>query len=180
MKTLLLCGALCALSALPVLAQTRAQPAPGAGGAVFQLPPSVKNVVSIDAHNLLIIESERNGQTQYTTSLVKHVYSGGIARVFGGTVVPTAVFVSPVGAQFAQNIGGGTGTGVAQAGGANLGGNGFGGNGGFNNGGFNNGGFNNGAITRQNFTGNGGFSLGPFNGTLATNNGTVNLQVRPR
>ena len=100
-----LAGALLCTPALAQFGQGRGGNVGGAnqnqfgagGGAVFQLPPSVQNVVSIDALNTLIIASdgERPGETQYTPVLIKHVYSGGIARLFGGTAVPTAQFASP-------------------------------------------------------------------------------------
>ncbi len=59
---------------------------------VFNLPPGVSKLVSIDAQNVLLAELT-NGQ--YQLLAVQHVYSGGIARLFGGAVIPTAAFVSP-------------------------------------------------------------------------------------
>lgn len=161
MKNLLFCALTGALLCTPALAQQPAQQrqgagqnnAAGAGGnAVFQLPPSVQNVVSIDALNMIIIASDgqRPGETQYTPSVIQHVYSGGIARLFGGTAVPTAQFATPGLMNGAQNGGNGGGNGnggfggnqngVSNFGGNNNGGgqNGFGGNGGFNGGGFGN------------------------------------------
>lgn len=190
MKNLLLCaltGALTgALLCTPALAQQPAQQrqgagqnnAAGAGGnAVFQLPPSIQNVVSIDALNMIIIASDgqRPGETQYTPSIIQHVYSGGIARLFGGTAVPTAQFATPGLMNGAQNGGngnsgnsvggfGGNQNGVSNFGGNNNGGgqNGFGGN---NNGGFGGGGFGS-AILRGN-----GFN---------TQNGNVIVNARVR
>ena len=189
MKNLLLCALAGALLCTPALAQpgrggnngnTNFGAQGGAngganGGAVFQLPPSVQNVVSIDALNMIVIASEgaREGETQYTPTIIQHVYSGGIARLFGGAVVPTAQFATPGlmngGGQGGNNNGGfganGVQNGFNGAGGINNGG-GFGG-GGFGGGGFGGGGFQNGALG-----GNG------FNTQAA--NPIVNLRVRPR
>lgn len=170
----------------------------GNGGAVFELPPSVQNVVSIDALNMIIIaqDGEREGETQYTTSIIKHVYSGGIARLFGGTSVPTAQFATPGllngggnnggfggnNGGFGGNNGGFGGNnggfgGNNQNGGGNFGGNGnnggFGGNG-FNNGGFGNGGFGN------NFGGFGNTILQGQGFNTQNQNVTANARVRSR
>ena len=70
----------------------------GNNGAVLPLPRGVNNVISIDAHNIILaeVESEDNpDETEYKAFTINHVYSGGIARVLGGTIVPTEVFVSP-------------------------------------------------------------------------------------
>ena len=171
MKNLLGCAITGALLCTPAFAQPQQQRGNGnnnfgaQNGAVFQLPPSVRNVVSIDALNMIIIASdgEREGETVYTPTIIQHVYSGGIARLFGGTAVPTAQFVTPG----LMNGGGNNGNnGVSSAnnngfGGQNNGGNtnGFGNNGGFNNGGFgNNGGFNNGATFQNGFLNGNGFN----------------------
>ncbi len=165
MKNLLLCAIAGALLCTPALAQ----PQRGNGnnnfgaqnGAVFQLPPRVKNVVSIDALNMIIIASdgEREGETRYTPSIIQHVYSGGIARLFGGTAVPTAQFATPGLMNGVGNNGIGNNGGF---GGQNNGGNtnGFGNNGGFNNGGGfgNNGGFNNGATFQNGVLNGNGFN----------------------
>ena len=163
MKRFLLCAALCAWSALPTLAQNPVNNPNQTNSGIFQLPPSVQNVVSIDAQNLLIIASQNNGQTAYTPLLIQHVYSGGIARLFGGSVVPTAQFATPgllngntqngqTGVTTFGGNGGGVGNGANFGGGGNFGG-----------------GF-----------GNGGFTNGVFNGTRAANSGVTNLQIRPR
>ena len=190
MKNLLLCALSGALLCTPAFAQQQRggnnqNNAFGAqGGAVFQLPPSVQNVVSIDALNMLIIASdgEREGETQYTPTIIQHVYSGGIARLFGGTVVPTAQFVSP---------------GVMNGGGNQNNGGGFGGNNVQNGGGFGGGNVQNGGGFGGGFGGNvqngGGFG-GGFGGNVAfgntvlqgngfnTQNGNfvANLRVSPR
>lgn len=172
MKHLLLCGALVAC-ALPALAQN---PVAAGNGGVFRLPPNVKNIVSIDAHNLLIVESEVNGQTQYTPMIIKHVYSGGIARLFGGGVVPTAQFVTPGAMTVGQNS--------PVISGQNA--NGFGGNQNFGGGNVNGntqnlgGGFINNSISRDTFNGQGAWKSGVFNGTISTGNAVTNLQIRPR
>ena len=103
MKPLLFGAIAGALLCTPALAQQQVQQAGnnanfGAqNGAILQLPPGVQNVVSIDAFNMVIIASdgEQPGQTRYTPTRIKHVYSGGIARLFGGFSVPTAQFVTP-------------------------------------------------------------------------------------
>ena len=181
-----LAGALLCTPALAQFGQGRGGNVGGAGGnnfgagggAVFQLPPSVQNVVSIDAQNMLIIASdgERPGETQYTPVLIKHVYSGGIARLFGGTAVPTAQFVSPG----TMNGGGLGGNNNGFGGGQN----GFGGNnGGF--GGGQNGGFGGGVQNGGGF-GGGGFGGGTFqNGILSgqgfnTQNTNIIVNARVR
>jgi hypothetical protein len=78
------------------------------GGATLPLPEGVKSLVSIDAYNMLLAEVDNDGQTDYAPIIVRHVYSGGIARLFGGTSVPTDQFVSP-GQLNGNNNGGGFG-----------------------------------------------------------------------
>ena len=150
-------------------------------GAVFQLPQGVQNIVSIDALNTIIIASdgEQPGQTRYTPLRIKHVYSGGIARLFGGLVVPTAQFATPGafvnGANGNQN--GNNNGGVATVGGNN--------NAGFQN---NNGGFGGGFQNNNGSFGGGGFGGGGFqNGALRGNgfdtlrrNDILNALVRAR
>lgn len=119
-------------------------------GGVIELPPGVRNVISIDAHNILIaeVESSTGEGSEYVPLAVRHVYSGGIAKIFGGTVIPTEQFVSP-----AFNKQGGMGNngfqGPQTAFNGN-GGNGFGNNG-FGNNGNGNGGF--GSFGNQTVTG---------------------------
>ena len=120
MKKLFLCGVACAAFALPLQAQPLA--APGTNG-VFSLPPSVSNIVAIDAHNILLIETEEEDGPRVTPFPVRHVYAGGIARLFGGSAFPTLPFVSP------GAFGGGNGAGVGVTttnGGFNGAGNGIG------------------------------------------------------
>lgn len=88
-----------ACSVAPVGAQ---QSGPGQNngqnnGGVIALPKGVRNVISIDAHNTLLAEVEdASGQnSEYVQIPVRHVYSGGIAKILGGTVVSTEQFVSP-------------------------------------------------------------------------------------
>lgn len=177
MKTLLfgaLAGALLCTPALAQQAPDNANNNFGAqGGAVFQLPPSIQNVVSIDALNIVIIASdgEQPGQTRYTPTRIKHVYSGGIARLFGGFSVPTAQFATPGALNDGGN--GNNNGGVAANGGNNQSGgfggaqNGLGGGGLQNNGGGFGGGFQNGVL------GGSGFD------TL-TRNPIINARVRAR
>lgn len=73
-------------------AQTRPQPA---GGGVLPLPENINRVISIDAQNSLLVQSGTKGTEEYNMVTVRHVYSGGIAALFGGTSIPTEQFVSP-------------------------------------------------------------------------------------
>lgn len=102
-------------------------------GGVIPLPKGVRNVISIDAHNTLLaeVEDDTGQNSEYVQMQVRHVYSGGIAKILGGTVIPTEQFVSP-----AFNKQGGFGN--------NGGNNGFqGAQPGFNGGNFNGGNFGN-------------------------------------
>ena len=153
------------------------------GGAVFELPSSVQNVVSIDALNMIIIaqDGERDGETRYTPSIIQHVYSGGIARLFGGTSVPTAQFATP------GLLGGGNqngGFGGNQSGASNFGGNGFGNNN-FGGGSFNNNGFGGNNFGNNSFGGGFGNNFGnavlPGQGFNTHNQNVVaNARLRSR
>jgi hypothetical protein len=115
-------------------AQTRPQPA---GGGVLPLPDNINKVVSIDAQNSLLVQSGTKGTEEYNMLTVRHVYSGGIAALFGGTSIPTEQFVSPgvtggnsgtrTGGTNIRNVGsgngfnGGTGVGNGFNGGTNNG-----------------------------------------------------------
>lgn len=91
MKKMLMWMAVAA-GACPVWAQT------AGNGAVFPLPPGVQQVVSIDAQNSLLVASQNDAgdpATQINLIEIQHVYSGGIARLFGGTVLPAAMFLTP-------------------------------------------------------------------------------------
>ncbi len=101
----------------------------GGAGAALPLPQGVKRVISIDAYNTLLAETQDDsGRQDYTLIPILHVYSGGIAALFGGVSIPTALFVSP-GA--AAGFGGGSnGFSVSGFNGAQMGGaNGFNGSG---------------------------------------------------
>ena len=99
----------------------------GGAGAVIPLPQGVKRVISIDAYNTLLAETGEGARSDYTLIPIRHVYSGGIAALFGGISIPTALFVSP-GA--AAGFGGGNGFGVSGFNGGGVGGvNGFNGSG---------------------------------------------------
>ena len=156
MKPLLFGAIAGALLCTPALAQQQNGNNTNFGaqnGAVLQLPAGVQNVVSIDALNTIIIASdgEQPGQTRYTPTRIQHVYSGGIARLFGGFSVPTAQFVTP--GAFNNGGNGNQNGGVAAVGGQNNN-NGFGGvqnsNGSFQTGGFG-GGFQTGALSGNGF-----------------------------
>ena len=153
-------------------------------GAVLELPEGVQDVVSIDALNIVIIASdgEQPGQTRYTPTRIQHVYSGGIARLFGGSSVPTAQFATPGAMNGNGNGGFGNNNAVAANGGGNQNG-GFGGNqNGFGSGGFQNngGGFGGGGFGGGGF---GGFQTGALRGNGFDTQGRsaiVNARVRAR
>jgi hypothetical protein len=112
-------------------------------------PAAVTNIISIDAHNNIIVETQdpqdANAPKEYSLAVPQHVYSGGLARMMGGSVIPTEVLVVPGSARRM----GGNPNGVTGFGGSN-----FGNNTGFTNGtpgGFENGGF--GQSTGANFNG---------------------------
>lgn len=113
------------------------------GGGAFPLPKGVKRVISVDALNTLLVESEdEDGNKGVSAIPVRHIYSGGLALLFGGFSIPTQIFVAP-----------------AQAGG------------GFNGGGNQNGGFNGGQFNQQNGGGNQGFGGNQaFGGNQGLNN----------
>ena len=111
----------------------------GQNNGTLPLPKGVNRVVSIDAYNTVIAESQTDlGERVYTPIIIRHVYSGGIAALFGGTSIPTAQFVSP-GAMNSNNGGGNGGNRGNRVAGSIGGNNGFngGGNNGFNGNGFN-------------------------------------------
>jgi hypothetical protein len=117
-------------------------------GGTLPLPEGVKRVIAIDAQNQLLAEVEdENGNVEYRSIPVRHVYAGGIAKVLGGDIIPTEPFVSPAftngGAGYGNN-----GNNVQQ-----FGGNGYnnGNNNGFNNG--NNNGWQNGSNFNSGFGG---------------------------
>lgn len=84
-----------ALSAGFVGSAAQAQTAP-AGAGTMELPKGVTRVISIDAHNFLLVESvDADGKKKYSIIQPRHVYSGGLARIFGGTVIPTEALVIP-------------------------------------------------------------------------------------
>jgi hypothetical protein len=68
--------------------------APGQVGQppVLNVSDGISKLVSIDAQNVLLVQLA-NGEYQLLP--VQHVYSGGIARLFGGATIPTEYFVSP-------------------------------------------------------------------------------------
>jgi len=117
---------------------------------VLTPPPEITSIISIDAHNTVLIESQNpdapNEPKQYSLSVPRHIYSGSIARIFGGTIIPTEVLVIPESARRANF-------------GAPGGVSGIGNGGNFNNGNNNSGGYNNGFNTGNNNTG----SFNPIN-----------------
>jgi len=102
-------------------------------GAIFSLPKGVQRLVSLDAYNTLLAQTQDDdGTIHYQLIPVRHIYAGGIAALFGGVSIPTALFVSP--STSGNGLGGGGnrgGFGTTTIGGGNslsgVGGNGFGG-----------------------------------------------------
>jgi len=95
-----------ALYAVPAHAQFGVRPntsgpttAPAAAtGGALDLPKGITKIISIDAQNSLLVEvTDPDDLTnhQYLLIPIQHVYSYGIAKVFGGGNLPTAMFVSP-------------------------------------------------------------------------------------
>jgi len=104
-----------ALGAAVTARPAQAQTAP-AGGAAMQLPKGVTKVVSIDLHNYLLVEAvDAEGKTHYSIIQPRHVYSGGLARIFGGTLIPTADLITP---ESANRTGGRTRSGFSPLGGS--------------------------------------------------------------
>lgn len=136
------------------------------GGATLPLPQGVQQVVSLDAYNTIIAQTQDDdGNRHYTLIPIMHVYSGGIAALFGGVSIPTEVFVSPAGGRSGNGNNGGFGGGNGFAGG--NGNNGFGGgNNGFGGGGNGFGGGGNGFAGGNNngFGGGGNNGFGGGNG----------------
>lgn len=84
-----------ALSALSATAH--AQSATTAASGVLRPPSGVTKIVSVDAHNVLIVETEDapDAPKQYSLIIPRHIYSGSLARLFGGSVIPAEMMVSP-------------------------------------------------------------------------------------
>ena len=135
---------------------------------LLPLPQGISRLIAVDAQNTLLAETDgENGEPRKFFGItVRHVYAGGIARLFGGEVIPTAPFVSPY-------FNGNNGFNNNNNGGFN------GGNNNFNNGGFNNGnnlnggGFNNqnNNFGNNNFGNNNFNNFNNFNGGNTFNNG---------
>ncbi|NCO33319.1 MAG: hypothetical protein AUJ92_12115 [Armatimonadetes bacterium CG2_30_59_28] len=61
------------------------------------LPDGVNSVTSYDPQNSIIAAyTGEDGRLHYEVIPLRHVYSGGIARIFGGAVIPTQSMVTPV------------------------------------------------------------------------------------
>lgn len=81
---------------------------------VLPLPPEVSTVLSIDAHNSVIIGTRDPKDTsdapeKFTPYSPRHIYSGVLGRLFGGAITTTEEFVIPESAL--QSGGGALGTG---------------------------------------------------------------------
>ncbi len=82
------------------LATTTASAQPTNGG-MLQLPTGIEALVSIDAHNILIAQTrdtQNPDQRHFARIVPQHIYSGAIARILGGTIIPTEQFLVPGGA----------------------------------------------------------------------------------
>lgn len=125
--------ALCSIS--------RAQQNTSQSNGVLTPPAPITNVISIDAHNMLLIESGEAGEPkEYSLAIPKHLYSGGIARLFGGTIIPTELLVIPesalrsgAGGNFGRNNSGNTNSNGGNSGNNNFANNNSGGNNTFGN-----------------------------------------------
>jgi hypothetical protein len=66
---------------------------------VLAPPPEVSNIVSIDAQNSVLVETQNlqnpEEPKQYALALPRHIYSGGVARVLGGSIISTEALVIP-------------------------------------------------------------------------------------
>jgi ribonuclease Z len=97
-------AALCASACLPAVAHAQQDDRDQNGG-ILPLPDGVRRVIAIDAQNTLLAELEPDtpgGPSEYRFVPVRHVYAGGVARLFGGDVISTEEFVSPA---FSKNNG---------------------------------------------------------------------------
>lgn len=97
-KKPLLAIAACALAFAAGDAQ--AQTATRNGGAL-ELPAGIEKLVSIDAHNFVMVQArdkDNPDQSTYAIIAPQHIYSGAIARIFGGTIFSTEQFLVPGGA----------------------------------------------------------------------------------
>lgn len=66
---------------------------------IISLPPEISTVLSIDAHNSAIIGT-RDPKTpdapeRFSPYSPRHIYSGVLGRLFGGTITTTEEFVIP-------------------------------------------------------------------------------------
>lgn len=74
-------------------------------------PPEVMTVLSIDAHNSVIIGTRDpktpNAPEKFAPFSPRHIYSGVIGRLFGGAITTTEEFVIPESASYsgAGNMG---------------------------------------------------------------------------
>lgn len=96
-------------------AQAQTAPNTQAAGGTMQLPKGVTKIVSIDSQNILLVESvDEDGKKHYNIIQPRHVYSGGLARIFGGSVISTETLVIP---ESANRFGQQNNNGVSQIGG---------------------------------------------------------------
>jgi hypothetical protein len=92
---------MCTVPTIAIMAMTicsatlsaNAQQAQIGGAGVLQPPADISQIISIDEHNSVLIESA--DPKEYSLALPRYIYSGGVARIFGGTIIPTENFVIP-------------------------------------------------------------------------------------
>jgi hypothetical protein len=130
-----------AMTTLGAIGAAHAQQNPSSGEGVLTPPPEVSNVISIDAHNTILIETQDpqdpDSPKEYSLAIPRHIYSGGVARLLGGSIITTEMLVVPQSAMRSGNgaFGNNGASGVGNFGGnsANNSFNNSGGNGNFGN-----------------------------------------------
>lgn len=136
-RSILIMSKAAAVAAFVAMAATsaHAQNATEATLGALTPPPEISNIVSIDAHNVVLVESQNpdvpSEPKQYSLYVPRHIYSGAIARLFGGSIISTESMVIPESAR-RSNFG-------SQGGVSGIGNGGNSNNGMFNTGNFNNG-----------------------------------------
>lgn len=105
------------------------------GTGVLPLPPEVSSIVSDDGLNQLIVVTQTRDDATSRFAIIRprYSYSGGLAALFGGPVIPTEARLNT--GRLQGFIGGFGGAGGFGNGGGNGGFSGGAGNGGFGNGG---------------------------------------------
>ena len=100
-RFLLIMSKAAAIAAFVVLGATNAhaQNATESTSGALTPPPEISNIISIDAHNTILVESQNpdspSEPKQYSLHVPRHIYSGAIARLFGGSIISTESMVIP-------------------------------------------------------------------------------------